>query len=57
MIKKGKGYDRFAAHARNIMDFYIYETYHLRENHYFIRSLKSLNIKAISIPGIGWVNT
>lgn len=57
MIKKGKGYAHFAARVGNIIDFYIYETYHLRANHYFIRSLKPLNIKSINIPKIGWVNT
>lgn len=56
MIKKGKGYDHFAARVRNIMNFNIYETYKLRDNHYFIRSLKTLNIHSILIPSVGWVN-
>lgn len=55
MIKKGKGYERFAARTKNIVNFYIYETYKLRDNHYFIRSLKTLNIHAINIPSVGWV--
>lgn len=55
MIKKGKGYERFAARVRNIMNFHIYETYKLRDNHYFIRSLKTLNIHSILIPSVGWV--
>lgn len=53
---KSKGYARYAARVGNIVDFYIYETYHLRENHYYIRSLKPLTIKAINIPRVGWVN-
>lgn len=56
MIKKGKGYARFAARTGNIIDFYIYETYKLRANHYFIRTLKTLNIHSIHIPSVGWVN-
>lgn len=56
MIKKGKGYDHFAARTNNIINFYIYETYKLRDNHYFIRSLKTLNIHSILIPSVGWVN-
>ena len=56
MIKKGKGYDHFAVRVRNIMNFHIYETYKLRDNHYFIRSLKTLNIHSILIPSVGWVN-
>lgn len=56
MFIKGKGYERFALRAQNIMNFYVYETYKLRDNHYFIRSLKTLNIKAINIPSVGWVN-
>lgn len=56
MIKKGKGYNHFAARVRNIMNLHIYETYKLRDNHYFIRSLKTLNIHSILIPSVGWVN-
>lgn len=56
MIKKGKGYARFAARTKNIINFHIYETYKLRDNHYFIRSLKTLNIRSILIPSVGWVN-
>lgn len=56
MFIKGKGYDHFAARVRNIINFHIYETYKLRDNYYFIRSLKILNIHSILIPSVGWVN-
>lgn len=55
MIKKGKGYDHFAARVRNIMDFHMYSTYKLQANHYFIRTLKPLNIISIDIPKVGSV--
>ena len=55
MIKKGKGYDHFAARVRNNMDFYMYSTYKLKANHYFIRILKPLNINSIHIPRVGRV--
>lgn len=38
------------------LNFGIYESYKLSNTHYYIRSLKSLNIKAIDIPNVGWVN-
>lgn len=38
------------------LKFGIYESYKLSNTHYYIRSLKSLNIKAIDIPNVGWVN-
>lgn len=39
----------------NLM-FIIYDTYKLSQSHYFIRSLKTLNIHSINIPSVGWVN-
>lgn len=38
------------------LNFSIYESYKLSNTHYYIRSLKSLNIKAIDIPSVGWVS-
>lgn len=53
---EGKEYKKFVANARNILDFYIYEMHKLKDNHYFIRPLKTLNIQLIYIPSVGWVN-
>lgn len=54
-VTKGPAFYHYMKRLQNIMDFHVYYSVEYRSNGYFIKTLKPLNVSAIHIPRVGWI--